>query len=127
MVNTEQGVVVIQDRRLCTDTLFIRAQSTIRADGFSSAQDCNPAATADAILIAPHNSLTNGVVAMHIDLRYGKGTYRLDLDAAWDVTVIRKPEMPLLADPVAAVRAALAAPVGARPLAEEARGAKSAC
>ena len=64
---------------------------------------------------------------MHIDLRYGKGTYRLDLDPAWDVTVIRKPEMPLLADPVAAVRAALAQPVGARPLVEEARGAKSAC
>jgi len=64
---------------------------------------------------------------MHIDLRYGKGTYRLDLDAAWDVTVIRKPEMPLLADPVGAVRAALAQPVGARPLAQEARGAKSAC
>jgi nickel-dependent lactate racemase len=64
---------------------------------------------------------------MHIDLRYGKGTYRLALDPAWDVTVIRKPEMPLLADPVGAVRAALAQPVGARPLAEEARGAKSAC
>jgi len=64
---------------------------------------------------------------MHIDLRYGKGTYRLDLDPGWDVTVIRKPEMPLLPDPVAAVRAALAQPVGARPLAEEARGAKSAC
>ena len=64
---------------------------------------------------------------MHIDLRYGKGTYRLDLDPAWDVTVIRKPEMPLLADPVGAVRAALAQPVGARPLAEEARGARSAC
>src|ERR1039457_3226587 len=35
--------------------------------------------------------------------------------------------MPLLADPVGAVRTALAQPVGARPLAEEARGAKSAC
>jgi len=64
---------------------------------------------------------------MHIDLRYGKGTHRLELDPAWAVTVIRKPEMPLLADPVAAVRAALAQPVGARPLAEAARGARSAC
>jgi lactate racemase len=64
---------------------------------------------------------------MHIDLRYGKGSFRLELDPAWDVTVIRKPEMPLLADPLAAVQAALAAPVGARPLAEQARGAKSAC
>ena len=64
---------------------------------------------------------------MHIDLRYGRGTYRLELDPGWDVTVIRKPEMPLLADPVGAVRAALAAPVGARPQAEAARGANSAC
>lgn len=64
---------------------------------------------------------------MHIDLRYGKGTHRLELDPAWQVTVIRKPDMPLLADAAGAVRAALAAPVGAPPLAEEARGAKSAC
>ncbi len=64
---------------------------------------------------------------MHIDLRYGRGTHRLELDPAWEVSVIRKPDMPLLADPVGAVRAALAAPVGARPLAEAARGAKSAC
>jgi len=28
----------IQDRRLRTDVFFIRAQATIRADGFSSAQ-----------------------------------------------------------------------------------------
>jgi lactate racemase len=64
---------------------------------------------------------------MHIDLRYGKGIHRLELDPDWDVTVIRKPDMPLLADPAGAVRAALAAPAGARPLAEEARGANSAC
>jgi nickel-dependent lactate racemase len=35
--------------------------------------------------------------------------------------------MPALADPVATLRASLAAPAGARPLAEEARGARSAC
>jgi nickel-dependent lactate racemase len=64
---------------------------------------------------------------MHIDLRYGKGNHRLELDPAWDVTVIRKPEMPLLADPAQAVRTALAQPVAASPLAELARGAKSAC
>jgi len=29
----------IQDRRLCADMFFIRAQSAIRADGFSSAQN----------------------------------------------------------------------------------------
>jgi nickel-dependent lactate racemase len=44
-----------------------------------------------------------------------------------EVTVVRKPAMPVLADPAAAVQGALAAPVGARPLAEEARGATSAC
>jgi lactate racemase len=64
---------------------------------------------------------------MHVDLRYGKGTYRLPLDPDWDVTVIRKPEMPVLADPVAAIRAALAQPVAAHALAEEARGKKTAC
>jgi len=64
---------------------------------------------------------------MHIELRYGKGTHRLDLDPDWDVTVIRKPDMPLLADAAGAVGAALAAPVGAPPLAEQARGAESAC
>ena len=63
----------------------------------------------------------------YINLLYGKGSFRLDLDPSWQVSVIRKPEMPLLADPAAAVRAALAQPVGARPLAEAARGAKSAC
>jgi hypothetical protein len=35
----------IQDRRLRTDVFFIRAQSTIRADGFSSAQHRNSATT----------------------------------------------------------------------------------
>ena len=63
----------------------------------------------------------------HIDLRYGKGSFRLALDPDWDVTVIRKPEMPALADPVGAVRAALAQPVNTRPLSEQARGAKTAC
>ena len=64
---------------------------------------------------------------MHIDLRYGKGTYRLPLDPDWDVTLIRKPEMPVLPDPVAAIERALAQPVGASALAEEARGKRSAC
>ena len=63
----------------------------------------------------------------HVDLLYGKGTYRLPLDPSWDVTVIRKPPMPVLPDPVAAIREALARPVDAKPLAEEARGARTAC
>ena len=43
------------------------------------------------------------------------------------VTVIRKPAMPVVADPAAAVRAALEDPVGAQPLAIEARDKSSAC
>jgi nickel-dependent lactate racemase len=65
---------------------------------------------------------------MRIDLNYGKGHLPVDLDDRWDVSVIRKPEMPLQSDPSAAVEAALAAaPVGSQPLAEEAKGKASAC
>ncbi|MDP2640588.1 MAG: hypothetical protein Q8Q16_07970 [Betaproteobacteria bacterium] len=34
--------VFLQDRRLCTDVFFIRAQSAIRADGAPSAQVLSP-------------------------------------------------------------------------------------
>jgi nickel-dependent lactate racemase len=64
---------------------------------------------------------------MRIDLSFGRGTLPLDLPDDLDVTVVRKPEMPVLADPAAAVEASLARPVAAPPLAEEARGARSAC
>ena len=64
---------------------------------------------------------------MRVDLSYGRGTYPVELRDEWSVTVIRKPAMPVLADPAGAVEAALAAPYAARPLAEEARGARSAC
>jgi len=40
--NNGLGVAFIRDRRLGTDALFIRAQSTIRADGPPSAQDRSP-------------------------------------------------------------------------------------
>jgi hypothetical protein len=40
--NKGLGVAFIQDRRLCADALFIRAQSAIRADGPPSAQDRSP-------------------------------------------------------------------------------------
>jgi hypothetical protein len=43
LVNTKRSAGVIQDRRLRTDGLFIRAQSAIRADGFRSAQHRNSA------------------------------------------------------------------------------------
>lgn len=64
---------------------------------------------------------------MQLELNYGRGSYALNLPDEWDITVIRKPAMPVAADPAAAVRDALARPVGARPLSEEARGCKSAC
>jgi hypothetical protein len=38
MDKSNPGLGFLQDRRLCADALFIRAQSTIRADGAPSAQ-----------------------------------------------------------------------------------------
>jgi nickel-dependent lactate racemase len=64
---------------------------------------------------------------VRIELSYGRGTLPVNLPDDLEVTVVRKPAMPVLADARAAVEGALTAPVGARPLAEEARGAASAC
>ncbi len=64
---------------------------------------------------------------MRVELSYGKGTLALDLPVGVDATVIRKPLMPLLASPVSSVGTALNTPVAARPLVDEARGARSAC
>jgi nickel-dependent lactate racemase len=64
---------------------------------------------------------------MHVELLYGRGTLPLDLPEQWQVSIIRKPSMPVLPDPSGAVRAALSQPVAARPLVEEARGKRSAC
>ncbi|HVY05266.1 MAG TPA: nickel-dependent lactate racemase [Burkholderiales bacterium] len=64
---------------------------------------------------------------MRLDLNYGRDRYALELPESWDVTVIRKPAMPVEAEPAAAVRKALATPVGAKPLVQEARGKKTAC
>jgi nickel-dependent lactate racemase len=64
---------------------------------------------------------------MRVELSYGKGTLSVDLPETLGVTVIRKPVMPVHSDPAASVERALHAPVGARPLREEARGATSAC
>ncbi|MGD8477816.1 MAG: nickel-dependent lactate racemase, partial [Burkholderiales bacterium] len=64
---------------------------------------------------------------MRIELNYGKGHLPVDLDDSWDVSVIRKPAMPVEANPQAAVEAALAKPVGSESLAAEARGKSSAC
>ena len=64
---------------------------------------------------------------MHVDLNYGRGSLGVAVADAWRATVLRKPAMPLLADPPQAVADALAAPVGAAPLREAAATARSAC
>ncbi len=67
------------------------------------------------------------IPVMRIELSYGKGTLPVEMDERWEVTVIRKPPMPMHSDAESAVRAAYANPVAAGPLSTEARGAKSAC
>ncbi len=57
-----------------------------------------------------------------IELSYGRGRLPVDLPDEVDLRVIRKRSMPLVADPEAAIRKALAEPVGAPPLAELASG-----
>ncbi len=64
---------------------------------------------------------------MRVELNYGKGKLPVDLPDDWDIQVIAKLPMPVLSDPGAAVRGALARPVDAPPLAEAARGRSSAC
>ncbi len=64
---------------------------------------------------------------MRVDLSYGRGTLPVELPGDLEVTVIRKPAMPVLTDPAAAVRAALAAPSALPPLHRFARGRDSAC
>jgi len=64
---------------------------------------------------------------MEIGLNYGRGTLAVGLPDDLDVTVVTKRPMQVVADPVAAVSAALAHPVGSLPLAQAARGARSAC
>ena len=64
---------------------------------------------------------------MRIELNYGRGKLPVDLSDDLDLTLIRKPLMPVLPDPDAAVRHALAHPVDCAPLAEMARGKRSAC
>ena len=64
---------------------------------------------------------------MIIDLLYGKTGLPVALADDLDVTVVAKPPMPRVPDSNAAVRQALAVPVGCPPLAEVAGGRKSAC
>ena len=49
---------------------------------------------------------------MRIELNYGRSTLPVELPDNLEVTLIRKPVMAVLPDPLAAVRGALARPVG---------------
>jgi nickel-dependent lactate racemase len=65
---------------------------------------------------------------VRVELDYGRGSLPLEIPEApgrW-IAVLEKTPVPPLADPEAAVRAALAAPTGAPPLAELARGRRDA-
>jgi nickel-dependent lactate racemase len=64
---------------------------------------------------------------MRVELNYGRGKLPVELADELDVTIVRKPVMPVLPDPEDAVRQALARPVGAPSLAELVRGRKTAC
>ena len=62
-----------------------------------------------------------------IDISYGKGSLPVRLPSQARPTIIRKPHLPKIADPRAAIRQALDHPMGARPFKELARGRRSAC
>ena len=63
---------------------------------------------------------------MEVELNYGHGKLPVELPDDLQVTVLRKPPMPVLHDPAAAVRKALQEPVGTVSLTQLARAASSA-
>ncbi len=64
---------------------------------------------------------------MIVELRYGRRGLPVRFPPECEVTVVRKPSMPVLADPAGAVGSALAHPVDAKPLAALAKGCQTAC
>ncbi|MEE9557113.1 MAG: lactate racemase domain-containing protein, partial [Candidatus Adiutricales bacterium] len=64
---------------------------------------------------------------MQVRMNYGREGLTLTLPDDWQVDVVNKKAMPVLSDPLKAVTETLSAPVGCRPLREEARGRKTAC
>lgn len=58
---------------------------------------------------------------------FGRGSLAVNLPAGCNATVIEKPAMPILPDPVNALEEAMKAPVGCKGLAELAATAKRAC
>src|ERR1700693_3822460 len=63
---------------------------------------------------------------MQIELTYGRGKLPIALPDNLHVTVVRKPPMPVLPNPLAAIRKALREPVGTASLDQLAREARSA-
>lgn len=64
---------------------------------------------------------------MRVDLSYGRSGLTIDFDDDLQLDVLRKQPMPVLDDPDAAVRDALAGPIGSPSLSELAANASSAC
>ena len=62
-----------------------------------------------------------------VSIRYGKGELHVRLPMGCEATIIRKPDMPVLQDPIYAIRDALMNPVDAPSLAELAKGVRRAC
>ena len=64
---------------------------------------------------------------MRVDINFGKGRYPVELSDDWQVTIIRKPPMPIEADEAFAVARALESPVNCAPLRELANGGSKVC
>jgi nickel-dependent lactate racemase len=67
------------------------------------------------------------IIFMHVELNYGRGTISVALPEEAIATIIRKPAMPVLPDPVGAIQTALAEPVDSPALFELALGKQTAC
>ena len=64
---------------------------------------------------------------MIVELAYGRGQLPVRIPDGCETTVLRKNPLPVIGDPAHAVERAFAEPVGAPPLANLARGRRSAC
>ena len=64
---------------------------------------------------------------MKIDLNFGRGTIPLDVDDAWDYTIVRKRTMPVEKEPKSAIQRALENPVNTAPLSDKAKSCRNAC
>ncbi len=64
---------------------------------------------------------------MRYSLAYGRSGLELDLPDSWDITVLRRKPMPVIADPRSGIETALDHPIGCRKLTDEAAGRRTAC